>query len=443
MRKSHSQFLFATGIENSSPTIGDNNKRIDQMEKCGHYKYWREDFALVHEMGISVLRYGPPLFRTYIGHNRYDWEFSDMAFAEMKELDLLPVADLCHFGVPDWIGNFQNPDFPHLFAEYAGAFAQRYPWVQAYTPVNEMFICATFSAAYGWWNERLESDFAFVTALKHIVKANVLAMHAILERRPDAIFIQSESSEYFHADNPRAIGPAEAKNARRFLSLDLNYGRRVNSDVYEYLMDNGMTRGEYHFFMNNNLKHHCILGTDYYVTNEHRVAADGMTRASGEIFGFNELARQYYDRYRLPVMHTETNIIEGPSGLEAVNWLWKQFANVLRVRNSGVPTLGFTWYSLTDQVDWDTALRVENNNQNALGLYDLDRNIRNVGRSYKQLIEEWRDVLPTQSECLILPLVYPQEYGEDWAVRRRETMRQHRFEKIISNDQAAAGSPSA
>ncbi len=74
--------------------------------------------------------------------------------------------------------------------------------MQLYTPVNEMFICATLLARYGWWNEQLRSDRAFVTALKHIVKANVLAMQAILEVRPDAIFIQSESSEYFHAENP-------------------------------------------------------------------------------------------------------------------------------------------------------------------------------------------------------------------------------------------------
>ena len=72
-----------------------------------------------------------------------------------------------------------------------------------------MFICAQFSAAYGWWNEQLKSDRAFVTALKHIVKANVLAMYAILDVRPDAIFIQSESTEYFHAENPPAIKPAE------------------------------------------------------------------------------------------------------------------------------------------------------------------------------------------------------------------------------------------
>ena len=110
-----------------------------------------------------------------------------------------------------------------------------------------MFICAQFSAAYGWWNEQMTTDQSFVTALKHIVKANVLAMERILKVRPDALFIQSESSEYFHADNPAAIKPAEIMNARRFLSLDLNYGRRLDSEMYEFLMDNGMTPGRVPF----------------------------------------------------------------------------------------------------------------------------------------------------------------------------------------------------
>ena len=122
------------------------------------------------------------------------------------------------------------------------------------------------------------------------------------------------------------------------------------------------------------------MGNDYYVTNEHGSAADGSTAPSGEMFGYDEITRQYYDRYGLPVMHTETNCAKGPSGDEAVNWLWKEWANVLRVRNDGVPIVGFTWYSLTDQVDWDTALREKNGHVNPLGLYDLDRNIRPVGR---------------------------------------------------------------
>ena len=141
-----------------------------------------------------------------------------MTFQDLLRRNIAPIVDLCHFGVPDWLGNFQNPDFPALFAQYARAFAQRFPWVQLYTPVNEMYICAQFSARYGWWNEQLTSDQPFVTALKYIVKANVLAMHAILEVRPDAIFIQSESSEYFHAENPAAIKPGR-NHERRAVSV--------------------------------------------------------------------------------------------------------------------------------------------------------------------------------------------------------------------------------
>lgn len=418
-------FMFATGIENSYPTINGGRERVDEMEKCGFYKHWKTDFQLVEDLGIRFLRYGPPIHIAWRAEGRYDWSFTDETMAELKRRDIVPIIDLCHFGVPDWIGNFQNPEFPRLFKRYARDFAARFPWVQLYTPINEMYICATFSARYGWWNEQATDDKSFVNALKYIVKANVLAMQAILDIRPDAIFVQSESSEYFHAENPKAIKAAEIMNSERFLSLDLNYGRRVDSEMYEFLMDNGMTREEYHFFLDNRMKQHCILGNDYYITNEHRVRADGLTEASGEIFGYNEITRHYYHRYRLPVMHTETNIREGATGQEAVHWLWKEWANVLRVRNDGIPILGFTWYSLTDQVDWDTALRENNGNVNPLGLYDLDRNIRAVGKAYKQIISDWRDVLPTQSVCLVAPIITPSEHGELWADDQEQVMRIH------------------
>lgn len=420
-------FIFATGIENSAPTIDHGRTRIDEMALCKHYDRWRDDFDLLDDVGVRFLRYGPPLHTTWRGDGRYDWAFADETYGELLRRDVVPITDLCHFGVPGWIGDFQNPEFPRLFARYARDFAVRFPWVQLYTPVNEMYVCATFSAAYGWWNEQATSDRAFVTALKHLVQANVLAMREILSVRPDALFIQSESSEYFHAANPAAIPAAEVLNARRFLSLDLNYGRRVDSEMYEFLLDHGMTRDEYHAFLVGDLKHRCVMGNDYYVTNEHRVEADGRTSPAGEVFGYDEITRQYYDRYRLPVMHTETNLVEGPRGDEPVYWLWKEWANVLRLRNDGVPIVGFTWYSLTDQVDWDVALRERRGTVNPLGLYDLDRNIRAVGRAYRELIREWREVLPTQSVCLRLPLVSPSEHATAGAESQREA-RAHEAE---------------
>ena len=212
---------FATGIENSNPTIDNGRVRIDEMDSCGHYKHWSVDFDLVQELGLSFLRYGPPLYKTYLGPDRFDWSFADATFADLRRRKIIPIVDLCHFGVPDWIGNFQNPDFPKLFEAYASAFAARFPWAQLYTPINEMYICALFSARYGWWNEQLRSERSFVTALKHICKANLLAMKAILGRRPDAIFVQSESTEYFHPISPDAIKAARARNSERFVTLDL------------------------------------------------------------------------------------------------------------------------------------------------------------------------------------------------------------------------------
>jgi len=159
--------------------------------------------------------------------------------------------------------------------------------------------------------------------------------------------------------------------------------------MYEYLLSNGMSKQEYNWFSQNQVKARCILGNDYYVTNEHLVHPDGSTQASGEIFGYYVITSQYYNRYKLPIMHTETNI-KMPASRD---WLWIQWANIHRLKQDGVPVVGFTWYSLIHQVDWDSALRDDAGIINELGLYNLERNIMPVGEAYKTLISQWKNIL--------------------------------------------------
>ena len=111
-------FMFATGIENSNPTIDDGRTRVDEMEKCGHYEHWRDGLRSRRRNSASAsCATGRRCTRTCLGPGRYDWAFADETFADLQRRDIVPIVDLCHFGVPDWIGNFQNPDFPELFAE--------------------------------------------------------------------------------------------------------------------------------------------------------------------------------------------------------------------------------------------------------------------------------------------------------------------------------------
>ena len=86
-----------------------------------------------------------------------------------------------------------------------------------------------------------------------------------------------------------------------------------------------------------------------------------------------------------------------------------------------------------DQVDWDTALGANNGTVNPLGLYDLDRNIRPVGRAFTALIREWQDMLPAQSVCLLVPVALPSEYDEPYLLRRRDWLKQYRDRRAQAN----------
>jgi hypothetical protein len=70
-------------------------------------------------------------------------------------------------------------------------------------------------------------------------------------------------------------------------------------------------------------------------------------------------------------------------------WLHKEWRNVVR-QGDGVPMHGFTWYSLIDQTDWDTALRELNYRNNPCGLFNKERQTHPVGRAYTDLIKQWK-----------------------------------------------------
>lgn len=411
-------FFFATGIENSYPTVHARRVRVDQMRQCGHDRRWREDFALATGLGVQALRWGPAYYLTHAGPDTFDWSSADEPLAALRQAPFVLIADLCHFGVPDWMGGFLNPAFPVLFAHYARAFAERYPWVRYYTPVNEIFVAARFSGLLGWWNDQGRSETTFVQVMRNLCYAHELAVEAILEVRPDAIFVQGESIEQWHvrvgarpavrrvpgppaasgvASDGRpdrrarpdlatrvnlAIARAAHWNAVRFLPLDLTTGRPLDPEMRTYVQRHGVSEGDLEFFAERRASTQRWIGVDYYRSCEHDVTPGGAERPARTPVGLAGVAAQYYDRYRLPLFHCETNMTHA----EAPAWLAEQWEQLVRLHQSGVPVTGFTWYSLTDQMDWQYALRHRRHHLTPVGLYTLDRQERPVGAAYRRLI---------------------------------------------------------
>ena len=253
-----------------------------------------------------------------------------------------------------------------------------------------MLLCARFSGLYGLWNEQKRSEAALVAAHATQCRATLLAIGEILKRRPDAVFIQSEIAEVYLEQWPETHDDVEFRNRFRFITFDFLYGTPPHADVLNFLYDNGLSRADYDWFMAHGraAARHCVLGMDYYGDNERTLQRDGVAKPEGAMLGWDTIALDYYHRYRRPMMLTETNAVDRGGG-EARHWLLRTWHQAQHLRHRGVPVLGYTWYSLTDQIDWDIQLREIRGQVTPNGLYTLERKPRDAARVFGELAQTY------------------------------------------------------
>lgn len=373
-------FVVATGIECSAPVIA-GGKRMDELKKTGHWTRFEEDFALIESCGIRAVRYGVPFHVVARSDDPadFDWEWTDAALASLRAHGLEPILDLLHFGLPDDIRAVGDPRLIPRFEAYARAVVERFPWVRYYTPVNEPLITAMFSTRDGLWNERRRDDGSFVRAIENVTVCAINGMEIIRERRPDAIFIQSDSCSGYQPLDTAAEERAHFLTELGFICWDLTYGRQLEPAVRRWLLAHGMSEERLAWFGEHGSGAGCIVGHDYYRGTEWLVPAQGKLRRAGpRRRGYVALAREHSARYGLPFMLSETNI----AGAYAPGWLAEMWNAALTLREEGEPIRGFCWYGFIDHVDWDTALTRDQGRVNTCGLFGLDRRPHRVGDVY-------------------------------------------------------------
>lgn len=108
--------------------------------------------------------------------------------------------------------------------------------------------------------------------------------------------IQSETAEYLHEATVVKSKEATMTNKLRFLALDLLYSYPPDSDVCMYLMDNGLTRKELQWFMNNEAPGYQVMGNDYYGRNERIIVPDGSYCGGEDVYGWYYITKDYYNR---------------------------------------------------------------------------------------------------------------------------------------------------
>jgi dTDP-4-dehydrorhamnose reductase len=360
------------GIECTINRVKD--KFFDQLMYSQHYK--REaDIDLVAELGIKKIRY-PVLWEKHQPEKdiEIDWRWTERRLELLREKGIDIIAGLLHHGSGPAFTNMLDEQFPFLLAAYAKKVAEKFPWLQYYTPVNEPLTTARFSGLYGLWYPHCRHDRSFLRMLLNELKGTVLAMQEIRKINPSAQLVQTEDLGKTYS-TPKLGYQARFENERRWLTYDILTGKvDEQHKLWKYFKRMKIAEEELFFFLENPCPPD-IFGFNHYVTSEryiderldlyphhthggnrrHRYADVEVVRVDvEEETGVEVLLKEAWERYKKPIAVTEVHLhCHREEQLRWFKYVWNACVNA---RQSGADIRGVTAWAILGSFGWNTLL---------------------------------------------------------------------------------------
>jgi len=344
---------------------------FDQLERTG-LGASLEDLDRLAQLGVRRIRFPILWERTAPERGREpDFRWSDERLERLRSLGIEPIVGLVHHGSGPPHTNLCDAEFARGLAEFAEQVARRYPWVSAYTPVNEPLTTARFSCLYGLWYPHERQLGAFVSALMNEVLAIRASMAAIRRINPSAELYQTEDLGQIFS-TPDLEAQCRYERRRRWLSLDLLFGRVDEAHpLRRHLEEHGADPR----LLEQWCREPCppqIVGINYYVTSDRfldsrlkayprhtwggndrqRYADLEAVRVRPEgILGHAALLQEAFARYGAPCALTEVHL--GCQREEQLRWLYEAWQGAQAARAKGADVRALTLWSAFGAVGWN------------------------------------------------------------------------------------------
>ena len=370
------------GVECTIARVVDSWR--DQVRETGHYQR-REDIGLISSLGVKAVRY-PILWEAIAPErpDRLDFGWTDERLTMLREYGIRVIGGLLHHGSGPHYTSLLDPDFPKKLADFAAQAAERYPWIEVWSPVNEPLTTARFSGLYGHWYPHKCDYGSFLRALVSECLGTFEAMQAIRRVVPGAQLLQTEDLGKTFSTAPLRY-QALHENKRRWLSLDLLCGRvDEKHPLQPHLLGNGVTDEELALLATGRAKPD-MIGINHYLTSERflddradlypgiEAGGNGRDRyIDAEAVrvkrlelktGIGPRLREAWARYRIPLAVTEVH--HGCTRDEQLRWLAEVWRVAGALRQEGVDLRAVTLWSVFGNVDWRSLLTRND------GLYDV------------------------------------------------------------------------
>jgi dTDP-4-dehydrorhamnose reductase len=372
------------GLECTINRVGETFHR--QLARNGHLTR-PDDVERFASLGIRAIRY-PVLWEQHAPDGEdvrgtIDWTWADARLTRLRSLGVRPIVGLTHHGSGPRRTSLVDPAFATGLAAYARQVAERFPWVEDWTPVNEPLTTARFSGLYGVWYPHGTDARVFARALVTQCRAVQLAMREIRAVNPAARLVQTDDLGRIYG-TPALAYEVELQNERRWLSFDLLFGLVDRAHpMWTWMRRWGVAEAELDGF----LEAPCppdVIGINHYLTSDRfldermdRFAlamplrtheADGRpsiafadvdaARALPEAtLGVGPRLREAWVRYGRPLAVTECHL--GCTREEQLRWLLETWRSAQVLRREGIDVRAVTVWSLLGAFDWNTLVTSE------------------------------------------------------------------------------------
>ncbi len=416
-----------------------------------HYHHFKEDVALMAEMGFKSYRFSIAWTRILPQGkgevNPKGIQFYNDLIDECLKYNITPIVTMFHFDMPaalDELGSWSNPESVQWFENYAKVLFENFgDRVKYWLTINEQNmltlagpVIGTMFIPEGTTNLKKEiyqqNHHQLVAQAKAMALCHRMIPDAMIGPAPNIAFVYPATCK------PEDMIAAENFNAiRNWLYLDMAVYGRYNNLVWAYLEEQDaiptFAEGDEEALKN---AHPDFIGFNYYNTATVEAALDMEEKEGGagdqqsmrgepgfykgasnpnlpktefgweiDPVGFRATMRELYDRYHLPLLVTENglgayDILEEDGSVHDAYRIQYLDAHIRQIREAitdGVEMLGYNPWSAIDLVSTHEGIRKR------YGFVYVDTTDEKVGslKRYKKDSFSWyQEVIRTNGESL-------------------------------------------
>lgn len=381
---------------------------------CDHYHRWREDVALMKELGLKSYRFSVSWSRIIPQEGTVNEEglkfYSDLVDA-LLEAGIEPLVTLYHWDLPLWMhekGGWKTLAIRNAFLEYASAVVDRLSdRVQYWITFNEP-QCFLMNGYMQGIHAPFQRDYLSLPRItRNFMLTNAATVRLIRERakKNPRIGIAFAAGAFIPAEETQS-GIETARHKSFYKGMGTMNNRwwmdpiLLGKPVAAY----GVYRSRKRDMKDIQVDFDFIGINNYTAFNysdwggDKNIDASNLPKNSlGWIIDGRSIywtVRFLHERYKLPIMITEN----GMSNLDAMNeqgevaddlrigYIDEYLQNLKRAISEGIPVLGYQHWSLMDNFEWAEGYDPR------FGLIYVDfgtgkRTIKKSGYHYKSIIE--------------------------------------------------------